>query len=56
MQPKPGRATFLRWRRAGTAPSDEAVAKVRRCLWMEVGLFPLLVAFAAAMARGYGMF
>jgi len=47
---------FLRWRRTGASPPDEAVARTRRFLWMEVVLFPLLLAFAAAMARGYGMF
>ena len=47
---------YLRWRRAGGAPTDEAVARTRRFLWLEVALFPLLPAFAAAMARGYGMF
>ena len=48
--------SFLRWRRAGTAPAEDAVAAVRRFLWMQIALFPLLLAFAAAMARGYGMF
>jgi putative membrane protein len=52
----PPTLAFLRWRRAGVAPTDEAVAKARRYLWMEVALFPLLPAFAAAMARGYGVF
>ena len=52
----PPTLAFLRWRRAGASPTDEAVAKVRRYLWIEVALFPLLPAFAAAMARGYGMF
>jgi putative membrane protein len=52
----PPTLAFPRWRRAGTAPTDEAVAEVRRYLWMQVALFPLLLAFAAAMARGYGMF
>jgi putative membrane protein len=47
---------FLRWRRADAPPADEAVARTRRFLWLEVALFPLLLAFAAAMARGYGMF
>jgi len=47
---------FLRWRRATTTPTDAAVAKVRPCLWIQVALFPLLPAFAAAMARGYGEF
>ena len=52
----PPTLAYLKWRRAGAAPSDKAVAKVRRCLWMQVALFPLLPAFAAAMARGYGLF
>jgi len=50
----PPTLAFLRWRRAGASPSDEAVSGVRRCLWMQMLLFPLLLAFAAAMARGYG--
>ena len=45
---------YIRWRRAGAAPSDAEVASVRRLLWIEMALFPLLLAFAAAMARGYG--
>jgi putative membrane protein len=52
----PPTLAFLKWRRAGAAPSDEAVARVRRYLWTQVALFPLLPAFAAAMARGYGLF
>lgn len=48
--------SFLKWRRSGAAPTDDAVAKARRYLWMEVALFPLLPALAAAMARGYGLF
>ena len=52
----PPTLTFLKWRRAGASPTDEAVAGARRYLWMEVALFPLLPAFAAAMARGYGVF
>ena len=52
----PPTLTFLKWRRAGSAPTDEAVAGALRYLWMEVALFPLLPAFAAAMARGYGVF
>ena len=47
---------YLKWQRAGASPTDKAVAKARRYLWMEVALFPLLLAFAAAMARGYGMY
>jgi putative membrane protein len=45
---------FIRWRRAGIIPTDAQVAQVRRVLWIEVVLFALLPAFAAAMARGYG--
>jgi putative membrane protein len=52
----PPTLAFLKWRRAGISPTDEAVARTRRYLWIEVMLFPLLPAFAAAMARGYGMF
>ncbi|HLH93469.1 MAG TPA: DUF2214 family protein [Xanthobacteraceae bacterium] len=52
----PPTIAYLRWRRAGGPPSDEAVARTRRFLWLEVALFPLLLAFAAAMARGYGIF
>ena len=52
----PPTLAFLKWRRAGVSPTDEAVAKARRYLWVEVALFPLLPAFAAAMARGYGVF
>jgi uncharacterized membrane protein len=33
---------------------DEAVAKVRPYLWIQLALFPPLPAFAASMARGYG--
>jgi putative membrane protein len=47
---------YFKWRRAGGSPADEAIARVRRYLWMQVVLFALLPAFAAAMARGYGMF
>ena len=52
----PPTLAFLKWRRSGAAPTDEAVARVRRFLWGEVALFLLLPAFAAAMARGYGEF
>lgn len=47
---------YLKWRRAGAAPTDGAVASVRRYLWTEVLLFAPLLGFAAAMARGYGEF
>jgi putative membrane protein len=52
----PPTLAFLRWRRKGTSPTDAAVAKVRPYLWIQVALFALLPAFAAAMARGYGGF
>jgi putative membrane protein len=47
---------FLRWRRTGALPTDQAVAQVQRYLWIEVALFALLPAFAVTMARGYGWF
>ena len=51
---------IIRWRRAlkadpAFAPSASAIANVRRFLWAEAFLFALIPAFAAAMARGYGM-
>jgi putative membrane protein len=51
----PPTIAFARWRKSGDAPSQSQVASVRRFLWIEVALFPLLLAFAAAMARGYGV-
>jgi putative membrane protein len=51
----PPTLAFLRWRRTSTLPTDKAVANVRRYLWIEVALFALLPAFAAAMAQGYGV-
>jgi putative membrane protein len=50
----PPTLAFIRWRRAGTTPSDAEVASVRRYLHIELALFALLPALAAAMARGYG--
>jgi putative membrane protein len=52
----PPTLAFLRWRHSGASPPDEAVVTVRRYLWIEVALFPLLLGFAAAMARGLGYF
>lgn len=50
-------AALIRWR--GAAAKDPAfvpaVGTVRRFLWAEVAVFALIPAFAAAMARGYGM-
>ena len=51
----PPTTSYVRWRKAGTVPTDVAVAKVRRFLLLEMLLFAPLIAFAAAMARGYGM-
>ena len=50
----PPTVAFLRWRRENASPADAAVNKVLSYLWIQVALFPLLPAFAAAMARGYG--
>ena len=47
---------FLRWRREQRAPDAAQIGFVRRFLWAQVLLFPLLLVFAAAMARGYGEF
>lgn len=52
----PPTLAFVRWRRADAAPSDAQIADIRRFLWAELLLFLLLPVFAAAMARGYGMF
>jgi len=52
----PPTIAFIRWRRAGMAPSDDQLAAVRRFMLAELALFALLPAFAAAMARGYGAF
>jgi putative membrane protein len=52
----PPTVAYIRWRRAGAAPSEAQVVGVRRWLWAEMALFALLPAFAAAMARGYGEF
>ena len=47
---------FIRWKRTAMIPTGQQIADVRRYLWLEVGLFTLLPAFAEAMARGYGAF
>jgi putative membrane protein len=52
----PPTLAYIRWRRAGIAPTDAQVAGARRWLVAELVLFALLPAFAAAMARGYGEF
>jgi putative membrane protein len=52
----PPTIAYLKWRKAGIAPSPEAIAKIRRFLLSELVLFAPLLAFAAAMARGFGLF
>jgi putative membrane protein len=47
---------WLRARRAGGSPAAADIAKARKFLHAQAGLFPLLLVFAAAMARGYGAF
>jgi putative membrane protein len=47
---------FIRWKRAPAGPPPGQIAEVRRYLWIELVLFPLLLVCAAAMARGYGEF
>lgn len=51
---------ILKWRRQAKAdptfaPPDAEVAKVRRVMLVELLVFALIPAFAAAMARGYGL-
>jgi len=52
----PPTIAFIRWRKLGIAPNDAAIGRARRYLHVELGLFVLLLIFAAAMARGYGEF
>ena len=52
--------SILHWRRTSRSNSGfvvqlAEVQKVRRYLFAEAALFPLLLVFAAGMARGYGM-
>ncbi len=51
---------IIAWRRQSAAdpafsPSETEVAYVRRFVLAEACLFPLIPAFAAVMARGYGL-
>ena len=51
---------LARWRRAAAdrasfSPAERDLRNVRRFLWAEAAFFALIPAFAAAMARGYGM-
>jgi len=52
----PPTIAIIKWRRAGTLPTDAQVKGVRRFIHYEAALFALLPGFAAAMARGYGQF
>jgi putative membrane protein len=52
--------SFIRWRQAlkndpAFVPSTQSIRGVTRFLWAEATLFAFIPAFAAAMARGYGM-
>ena len=47
---------FLRWRREKRVPEESRIVHVRRFIWAQLLLFPLLLAFAALMARGFGEF
>lgn len=51
---------FIGWRRTlkndpAFLPSARSARRVTRFLWAEAALFAFIPAFAAAMARGYGM-
>ena len=51
---------FVAWRRSlnddtGFRPGEAEIRRVRRFMWGEVAVFPLILIFAAAMARGYGV-
>jgi len=51
---------IIRWNRAlkddaAFRPEAADIAGVRRYLWAEVAVFAFIPAFAAAMARGYGV-
>ncbi len=45
---------YLRWRREKRVPGEAEIAATRGYLWAQLALFPLLLAFAALMARGFG--
>ncbi len=45
---------LLRWRRQGHRPDEHERAALRRWIWAEVLLLPLLPVFAVLMARGIG--
>jgi len=45
---------LIKWRRKNADPQPAQLMALRPYLWAELALFPLLLVFAAAMARGYG--
>lgn len=56
----PPTITVLRWRgelasNPAFSPDDGQVARIRRFFILELAAFALIPAFAAAMARGYGV-
>jgi len=46
--------TLIKWRRAGATPDANEITRLRPYFWAQMTLFPLLLIFAAAMARGLG--
>lgn len=53
----PPTLAFRRWSRSlatGSKPPVKEIAVVRRWIVAQIGAFPLILAFAAAMARGIG--
>ncbi len=50
----PPTLAIIRWRKAGTPPSDADVNTARRFIYLQAGLLLLIPVFAAAMAKGYG--
>ena len=50
---KPTR-TFMRWKRAGAAPTRDEIAGARRIIHVELGLLALMPLLAVLMARGLG--
>ena len=45
---------FRRWRKAGSAPPEPELRRIRGLLHAQLALFALIPVAAAAMARGYG--
>jgi len=49
----PPTVKFIQWRKVQHVPHNAQVDALRRYLWAELALFPLLPLCAAGMARGY---